>query len=266
MIKKIFHTADWHLRCYKRHDEFLESIRLLVRAIKNYNLSFDEGIICVTGDLFHQKDEISNEAILLMVKTLKTLLKYHRVFIIIGNHDISDNRDKIDHITPIVTAIDSENLYFSRKSEIRKILGVNFVHYCFLDNFAIPINFKRNSEEIYIGLFHDIIQNAKMPLNQILKDDKKSKLDLFEGCDVVLMGDIHYPQIIANDKIEAYYCGSLYQQNLGETVNKHGFGVYDILTKKYQFIELQNSYGYYILNIKNVDDIKNNLETIKNLN
>lgn len=266
MIKKIFHTADWHLRCYKRHEEFLESVELLIEEIKKEGLEYENGLICIAGDLFHQQDEISNEAILIMVKTLKKLIKLHKVLIIIGNHDVSQNREKIDNITPLVAAIDSENLIYSKKSEILKINQIYFVHYCFMDNFAAPL-FKKDPNHFYVGLYHDIIQNAKIPFNDFFeKKTKKSRsMELFDGCDVVLMGDIHFPQCIEKNGLKAYYAGSLHQQNIGEPVNKHGFGIFDVATKKYEFRELQNSYGFYKIKIKNLTDFQNNLEEITNI-
>ena len=266
MIKKIFHTADWHLRCYKRHEEFLESINLLIIEIKKENLEYDEGLICIAGDLFHQKDEISNEANLIMVRTLKRLLVLHKVIIIVGNHDVSQNKERVDNITPLVAAIDSENLIYSKKSEILKINQIYFVHYCFMDNFAAP-SFQKDSNYLYVGLYHDIIQYAKYPLNDYFEKKKKKShsMELFDGCDVVLMGDIHFPQCIEKGGLKAYYAGSLYQQNIGESVNKHGFGIFDVATKKYEFIELPNSYGFYKIKIKNLTDFQNNLEEITNI-
>ncbi len=49
----------------------------------------------------------------------------------------------------------------------------------------------------------------------------------FKGCDLVLCGDIHKRQVfdIPGGK-KAYMVGSTIQQNFGETVRKHGYGVY----------------------------------------
>jgi DNA repair exonuclease SbcCD ATPase subunit len=45
------------------------------------------------------------------------------------------------------------------------------------------------------------------------------------------------------------YCGSLIQQNHGETIEGHGWCLWDIPTKSHEFIELDNDYGYCTLDI-----------------
>jgi DNA repair exonuclease SbcCD nuclease subunit len=261
MIKKIFHTADWHLRNIDRHEEFKESIDLLLGSINSHSLNYEQAIICITGDIFDNHEHVSNEANLLMVKTIKRCLEIHPVCITIGNHDLPKNRTRMDAITPIVEAIGDSNLCYSKYSEIFNFYGINFAHYSFLDNFALRLNQDDIGSDILIGLYHAPLRNCKNPLNPVFEkkmQEHETESSLFNGCSVVLMGDIHYPQKISHKGYDCYYCGSLYQQNFGEYVHYHGYGILDVETLDYSFIELTNSYGKYKLKIKSYNDsIKN---------
>ena len=88
----------------------------------------------------------------------------------------------------------------------------------------------------------------------------------FSGCDLVLAGDIHKRQIIdiPNGK-KAYMVGSLIQQNFGENISNHGFGVYDVKKDKYTFNNIENSSPYINFKINDITDIENEKETITNL-
>jgi len=256
MIKAIYHTADWHLRNFQRQEEFEESINLFINEIQG-KCKYFEARICITGDLFETQEQVSNEANLIMVKTLKKLLSIHPVIITIGNHDLPKNRTRMDAITPIVEAIANPNLKYSKFSEIFEDDGIVFVHYSFLDNFAVQLQSKSPNKK-YVGLYHAPLQNCKNPLNPVFEQKMREhpvKVDLFENCDIVLMGDIHFPQTIKAQDYTAYYCGSLYQQNFGEYVEHHGFGFINMQTLEYQFIELQNSYGKYKVKIDSIEKL-----------
>jgi DNA repair exonuclease SbcCD nuclease subunit len=261
MIKKIFHSADWHIRNHDRHEEFEESFKLFLESVLTGNLTYNEGIICITGDLFETQDQVSNEANLIVVKALKRCLEAHRVVVIIGNHDLPRNRFRLDAITPIVEAIGDSNLKYSKISESFKIDNLCFTHYSFLDNFNIRSPLKKDVSKKYIGLYHAPLKNCKNPLNFVFEkkmQEYETDIKLFEGCDVVLMGDIHFPQKIQSGSFAAYYCGSLYQQNFGEYVDHHGFGILDVETLDYEFIPIINSYGKYKIKIFSPStDIKN---------
>lgn len=268
MIKKIFHTADWHLRNNERHDEFKEAISLLGQSIKEQKMDYDDALICIAGDLFETREGISNEAFYIMSEALDYLSEIHRLVIILGNHDIPYNLQRMDAITPLIKAMKNNNIIFSKQSEIFKVENIIFAHYCFLDNFAVQCPKTKDTDYKYIGLYHHPIKNCKQPLNPQFENKMKEfnvSADFFTNCDVVLMGDIHYAQTISAPKYKAYYSGSLYQQNIGEFVNGHGYGILDIGTLDYQFVELEHSFGQYKISINSIDDLTNNQEKITNL-
>ena len=64
-----------------------------------------------------------------------------------------------------------------------------------------------------------------------------------------LLGDIHKRQHL-NKEETISYCGSLVQQNHGEGLS-HGYLLWDVPNRKSEYIEIQNDYGYYTLDIDN---------------
>jgi len=74
--------------------------------------------------------------------------------------------------------------------------------------------------------------------------------DMFDGYDLALLGDIHKRQELISPKgCKCVYAGSLVQQNFGETLDKHGFLVWDLETLTYEEVDIQNDYGYYTMDI-----------------
>lgn len=58
--------------------------------------------------------------------------------------------------------------------------------------------------------------------------------------------------------------GSTIQQNFGETMKKHGFGIYDVEQNKYEFVDLVNSKPFMSFSIKSFDDIVDGKERLTN--
>jgi DNA repair exonuclease SbcCD nuclease subunit len=86
MIKKIIHSADWHMYLYKRHEEFETTIEQLCEKaeIDFEGLKYEERLFVIAGDLFHEFTKPSNEANLLMGAVLKKMADIARIVIIAG--------------------------------------------------------------------------------------------------------------------------------------------------------------------------------------
>jgi hypothetical protein len=80
-----------------------------------------------------------------------------------------------------------------------------------------------------------------------------------------LCGDIHKRQIfdIPGNK-KAYMVGSTIQQNFGESVRKHGYGVYDIEKDEYTFVDIPNPKPYLSFRIESFDDLVEGKEKLLN--
>jgi DNA repair exonuclease SbcCD nuclease subunit len=87
----------------------------------------------------------------------------------------------------------------------------------------------------------------------------------FKGCDLVLCGDIHKRQVfdIPRGK-KAYMIGSTIQQNYGETINKHGYGIYDVDQNKYEFVDLVNPKPFLSFKINSIEDLVDGTERLVN--
>jgi DNA repair exonuclease SbcCD nuclease subunit len=74
--------------------------------------------------------------------------------------------------------------------------------------------------------------------------------EIFDGYHLALLGDIHKRQeMISPSGCKVVYAGSLVQQNFGETLDKHGFLVWDLDTMTYEEVDIKNDYGYYTLDV-----------------
>jgi hypothetical protein len=55
------------------------------------------------------------------------------------------------------------------------------------------------------------------------------------------------------------------QQNFGETVDYHGYGIYDVESNSYEFFDLDNEQPFLHFSINDIKDIENETETLLNL-
>jgi len=122
---------------------------------------------------------------------------------------------------------------------------------------------KKMEGSINIGLFHGPVKGLKTDLGFTIEDGFDS--DKFNGCDIVFCGDIHKRAIfdIPNNH-RAVMGGSFIQQNFGESITNHGYGVYTIDNDNYDFVDLENPQPYLSFKINSYDDIKNNNEILTN--
>ena len=72
---------------------------------------------------------------------------------------------------------------------------------------------------------------------------------MFDGFDMALLGDIHKRQTIGGDHIA--YAGSMIQQNHGESLEKHGYLLWDVPTRTFEEFNIPNDYGFYTLDVDN---------------
>jgi DNA repair exonuclease SbcCD nuclease subunit len=274
MVKKIFHLADIHVRTYKYHEEYRDVFNKTINEIRTLSSKYDynEVRIVIAGDLVHQKINVSNEQLILTSWFLDELAKIAPLIIIAGNHDLLlNNMDRVDSITPIILCCENKkNIHYYKTSEC--ILDENIVwcvYSVFEDNKRPNIDeFKKKNKDklTYVGLYHEPIQGATTDIGYEF-DEYHTNLSIFDGCDFVLMGDIHKRnEFILNNKIKAVYCGSLVQQNYGETIDKHGFLFWDVESKDYEEYDIETDGGFYLFNIKNISDIESNNEKLMNVN
>lgn len=271
MIKKIIHLSDIHIRTFKLHDEykevFLTLFEQLIDLLKDYKR--EEIRIVIAGDLVHQKIIISNELLMLGTWLIKKLEEIAPVIIIAGNHDLlENNKDRMDSITPMVTFLPDANVSFFKDSKCYLDENIVWCVYSIFENNSRP-NIEEAKEKYgldkkYIGLFHAPILNAKTDIGYEI--DHGASLEIFEGCDMVMLGDIHKRNFFYHKGIPIAYSGSLIQQSFGENITKHGFLLWDVETKKFEEHDVVNRYPFYQFRIKTLDNLETNEDTNKIIN
>jgi DNA repair exonuclease SbcCD ATPase subunit len=99
-----------------------------------------------------------------------------------------------------------------------------------------------------ICLFHGPVNDSQTDIGYTVSSNSFTS-DMFDGFDMAMMGDIHKRQTIGGSHIA--YCGSMIQQNHGETLDRHGYLLWDIPTRTFTEHDIQNDYGFYTLDVNN---------------
>ena len=55
---------------------------------------------------------------------------------------------------------------------------------------------------------------------------------------------------------------SMVQQDFGESVDNHGYVVWNVETKEHQHVNLESDYGFYTFKISSIEDIENDGEIL----
>lgn len=271
MIKKIIHIADLHIRTIQMHELYKEQFEKLIVEIREHSaqwtsegVKWDEIRIVVAGDVAHQKINISNEQLLLTSWFLNQLSSYGKVVIIPGNHDfLENNTQRVDSITPVVELLNNKNIVYLKDSGMYPDENVNWVVYSLYQHNSRP-EFEKEDGKFHIGLFHGPIMGLSTDMGFEF-EDAYDQLN-FVGLDLLLCGDIHKRQTFTlPEGGKAVMIGSLIQQNFGETVKHHGYGIYNMETNEYTFHDLPNEQPFLHFTISDINDIENGEEVHVNL-
>lgn len=264
MIKRIIHISDMHIRTIQLHDLYKRQFEIFLVDIEDKisGLAPNEIRFVLTGDINHQKITISNEQLALTSWFLAELAKRGVVVILPGNHDFLENNiDRLDTITPLVELLDSPNIVYYKDKGVYEDEEVKWVVYSLYQHNERPEFTK--GDGFYIGLFHSPIQGMSTDLGFTF-DDGYDKLN-FVDLDLLLAGDIHLRQTFELPSGgQAVMIGSMIQQNFGEGVKHHGYGMFNMMTKEYTFHDLENEQPFLHFRINDIEDIENNSENLVN--
>ena len=247
-LKRIYHIADIHIRNIKRHKEFREVFYSMFEEIKKRGT--EDSIIYLAGDIAHAKLEMSPELVSEISWLFTECNKLCPTIVIAGNHDCNmNNADRLDVLTPIVDALKLPNLTYLRDTQVYGIGDVDFAVFSIFDN---KDNWPK-ADTLFgnkkIALFHGPVDNSTTDVGYVVSS-RHFTTEIFNGYHLALLGDIHKRQeMISPSGCKVVYAGSLVQQNFGETLDKHGFLVWDLDTMTYEEVDIQNDYGYYTLDV-----------------
>src|SRR6056300_1153313 len=251
-IKYIHHISDVHIRNLKRHAEYEQVFERLYEKIKQNR---EDSIIDIGGDIAHSKTDMSPELVDQTSRFLKSLSEICPTIVITGNHDCNlNNLNRLDVLTPIINNLNLPNLHYLKRSGVYDIADMSFVVWDVWEDEETYIKAKDFEADTKVVLYHGTVDRSKTDVGFSLPG--KVTIDYFDDYDMGLIGDIHKRQYLNEEKTIAY-CGSLIQQNHGESIG-HGYLLWEVETKKSEYIEIPNDYGYYKIDIDKgiVPDVK----------
>tara|TARA_R110002020_G_scaffold13043_1_gene47141 strand:+ start:3967 stop:4749 length:783 start_codon:yes stop_codon:yes gene_type:complete len=260
MINKIIHFSDLHLRLFKEHTRYRE---VLTECFKQWR-EINPDRIVFTGDLVHSKNQMTPELLEIVSWVLIECESICPVIVLIGNHDfLENNQDRLDTLSPIIDNLNKPNITYFKHKGCYEDDNVLWCVYSLMEENERP-TLPTTTEKHKIGLFHGPIEGSKTDLGFMFESGYSLKE--FKGLDVVLAGDIHKRQIFDIDNnSKVYMVGSLIQQNFGETIKNHGYGVYELKNKVYNFIDVKSSSPYLSFRIKDISDIEKQKEKLLNV-
>lgn len=283
---RIAHIADIHWRALSRHDEYKKVFSQFVDQCREAKVDH----IAVLGDIFHTKTSgLSPEYVRELTKWLLSMAKVAKVHLILGNHDGNlTNALRLDAVTPIVEAINSNDILLYKQSGIYQFEpGFNFCVFSLFDE-ANWNKVKPVSGEFNIACYHGPVFGAKSETDWEVHEG--INVEFFNEYDLALLGDIHKTQHLgfrdvefvkhkddvrvlpgddvlelANEMLHVKtrkpwisYPGSTIQQNYAESL-EHGYLLWDIFGKSsydVRFCALDNVKPFVTLEWdNNVEDL-----------
>lgn len=263
MIQKIAHLADIHIRkSTSRHKEYRTVFGNLIKKLKQDK----PDRIVIVGDLFHDYIKIEGELLILASEFLNNLSKIAKVIITRGNHDIARSApNRTDAIEALVRTMNNNDVHYLDRTF--QFVDENIIwcvwHHGEKRNNPWPKDFVKNPNKTYIDLFHDPVNGSKNTEGyQFNSRTYRSPKD-FMG-DISMFGDIHKLQYIDSINTKAY-CSSLIEQDFSEgNENFHGYLLWDVVSKTAKEVPVENTYGFFTLDVNRFTDFDNLQLEIKN--
>ena len=262
----IIHISDIHIRLYKRQEEYKEVFQKLYQKIDT--IEDKNGLIVITGDIFHDKVSLTSESVILCTEFFINLSQRRKTIVIPGNHDgLLNSYERVDNISGVLSHKTIPNLYFFKHSGIYRFNNFVFGVSSIFDNLFISSSEVEGQIASYdscgddkfvkIGLYHGLVGTLK--LQEMYEAKGEKSVEDFKGYDYVLLGDIHTFQYLNDEKTIAY-ASSLISQNFTETDTNHGFIYWDIENETSSYVSIPNDYHHKICFIENNILKVNNVE------
>jgi DNA repair exonuclease SbcCD nuclease subunit len=163
--------------------------------------------VAVLGDLFHSKSDLSPECVSLASDFLKRIADLRPTILIAGNHDATlANKSRMDSLSPVVNALNHPNLFYLKDTGLYILGDILFNHMSVFDE---PGNYIKASDipKVYrhqtrylVGLFHGPVDKAMTDVGYEVSNRSITQ-SLFDGHDIILLGDIHRFQELERDEI-----------------------------------------------------------------
>lgn len=251
-LQAVVHLADIHIRLYRRHDEYRQVFQNLYADLKErVNYGLKDFVIVLAGDIVHAKTDMSPEMVALTSEFLSNVSDIAPTIMIAGNHDLNlSNINRMDSLTPIVDNLQHPNLYYFKHSTVVTVADTDFAIMSIVDEQEQWPKFTDCMSDTKVALYHGPVHGATTDVNYTVSN-KQVNVETFTGFDIVMLGDIHRHQVLQEINPIVVYPGSLIQQNHGESLDGHGWCLWNIPSKQFEFVPLHNDYGYCTIEVKN---------------
>jgi DNA repair exonuclease SbcCD ATPase subunit len=247
IINKIYHLADLHIRNLQRHKEYRLVFKKFLKQVKEDKI--EDSVIYLAGDIAHAKTEMSPELIQEISWFLTECAKLRETILITGNHDCNlNNSHRLDVLTPIVDNLKNPRIHYLRDTGVYNIHNLTFVVYSILDNKENWPKGKEVEGENKICLFHGPVNKAQTDIGYTVSSNS-FQVDMFDGFDMAMLGDIHKRQTFGEGYEWVAYAGSMVQQNHGELLENHGYLLWDVPTRTFTEHHLHNDYGFLTIDV-----------------
>ena len=247
IINKVYHLADLHIRNLQRHKEYKLVFKKFLKQVKQDNI--EDSLIYIAGDIAHAKTEMSPELVHEISWFLTECAKLREVVLITGNHDCNlNNSHRLDVLTPIIQNLGNNRIHYLRDTGVYNIHNLTFVVYSILDNKENWPKGDTIDGENTIVLFHGPVNKAQTDIGYTVSSNS-FQVDMFDGFDMAMLGDIHKRQTFGPGYEHIAYAGSMIQQNHGELLEKHGYLLWDIPTRTFTEHHLHNDYGFLTVDV-----------------
>jgi len=249
IINKVYHLADLHIRNLQRHKEYRLVFQKFLKQVKKDKI--EDSIIYLAGDIAHAKTEMSPELIQEISWFLTECAKLRETVLITGNHDCNlNNNHRLDVLTPIVDNLNNPRIHYLRDTGVYNIHNLTFCVYSILDNKENWPHGSTVKGENTICLFHGPVNKAETDIGYTVSSNS-FQVDMFDGFDMAMLGDIHKRQTFGTGYEHVAYAGSMVQQNHGEVLEKHGYLLWDIPTRTFTEHHIHNDYGFVTVDVVN---------------
>jgi DNA repair exonuclease SbcCD nuclease subunit len=249
VINKIYHLADLHIRNLQRHKEYRLIFEKFLRQVEDDKI--EDSIIYIGGDIAHAKTEMSPELVQEISWFLTECAKLRETVLITGNHDCNlNNQHRLDVLTPIIDNLNNPRIHYLRDTGVYSIHNLTFVVYSILDKKENWPKGETINGENKICLFHGPVNKAVTDIGYVVSSNSFT-VDMFDGFDMVLMGDIHKRQTFGKGYEHVAYAGSMVQQNHGEMLEDHGYLLWDVSTRTFTEHHIHNDYGFLTIDVVN---------------
>tara|TARA_B100001778_G_scaffold334173_1_gene344679 strand:+ start:531 stop:3689 length:3159 start_codon:yes stop_codon:yes gene_type:complete len=247
IINKVYHLADLHIRNLQRHKEYKIVFKRFLKQVKEDNI--EDSLIYIAGDIAHAKTEMSPELVHEISWFLTECAKLRETVLITGNHDCNlNNSHRLDVLTPIIKNLGNNRIHYLRDTGIYNIHNLTFVVYSILDDKENWPKGDTIDGENKIVLFHGPVNKAQTDIGYTVSSNS-FQVDMFDGFDMAMLGDIHKRQTFGEGYEHIAYAGSMIQQNHGELLENHGYLLWDIPTRTFTEHHLHNDYGFLTVDV-----------------